>query len=571
MTDLEEIKNRLDVVDVISEYVSLKKAGQNWKGLCPFHAEKTPSFTVSPAKQIYYCFGCSSGGDIFTFLMKYEDLSFQESLSSLAKKAGVQLKRSPGDKAVSGVKETMLEAHKEAAAFYMDTLRRTSKAAGYLEKRGLKDEVLKRFSVGYAPQGWNALFSYLRKKRFRPELVKKSGLAGQGSKGYYDTFRNRIMFPILDLRGNVIAFGGRVLDSSEPKYLNSPETSIFSKGRTLYGLHHAKDSIKKTGCAVFVEGYLDVIAMHMHGFSNAVAPLGTALTPDHGRLIKRFTDEAVIVFDGDESGLKAAGNGISVLLESGLDVKVLVMPGGEDPDSFLKKEGADSFSPLLEKALSVVEFYMHRHETGGSGRKNERAITGEALEAIAKIPDSALQGYYVKLLSEGLNINELFIREQLMRIRGKGRLKGGRTGLKEEKGRADGGDRPLDELYLLRLVLQLPDKAEKVFNDLTEEHFEDPLIRSIFKKMKSGMLSYDSLAPECTEEEKNLLAGLLIKIEFEDPDKVFEDCLKRLKSRRHQAMLYELQHRIKKAEMQKNDSLLRTLLMEQQKHLKTRV
>ncbi|MEK6529094.1 MAG: DNA primase, partial [Nitrospirota bacterium] len=275
---LEEIKSKLDIVEVISEYIPLKRAGQNWRGLCPFHAEKTPSFMVSPSKQIYHCFGCGTGGDIFTFLLKYENLSFQEALNILAEKAGVTLKKFQKNTAKTGEKESILNLHKDALIFYQNSLVKNQKAVRYLADRGINSKAQKLFFVGCAADSWDALFSYLQNKGYKAEEIKKSGLIVRGTKNYYDVFRNRIIFPIFNMRGEVIAFGGRVMDNSMPKYLNSPETPIFNKSRTLYGLSHAKESIKKTGTAVLVEGYLDVITAHMYGFSNTVAPLGTALT-----------------------------------------------------------------------------------------------------------------------------------------------------------------------------------------------------------------------------------------------------------------------------------------------------
>ena len=574
-TDLEEIKSRLDIIEIISEYVPLKKSGQSWKGLCPFHSEKTPSFTVSPSKQIYYCFGCSSGGDIFTFLMKYESLSFQESLNILAKKAGVELKKSMGHTKDAGEKETLTSLHRDAAPFFQKRLKDSQEAMTYLSKRGVTDDAIKLFSIGCAPDKWDALFRYLRDKNYNAEMIKKAGLAVHGDRGYYDTFRNRIIFPIFDLRGEAVAFGGRVMDSSLPKYLNSPETPIFNKSRILYGLNLAKESIKKKGFAIFVEGYIDVITVHLYGFSNAVAPLGTAVTREHGKLIKRFAGDVVIVFDGDPPGLKAAKNAISVFLESDLNVKVLVMPAGEDPDSFLRKKGADAFADLLENAMSIVDFFV---TPGGAdqGRKiNERVVIQEVLEAISMMPDSGLQGHYVKLLSEKMHINELFIMEQLMKIRKKTHLKGADN--RKEAGFTAAGSRgrPMDEVYLLQVLFQFPEKAGQIFEIITEQDLGDPVTKAVFKKMKveigssgDGLIHYDALVSECDETEKNFITELLSRDNLENPEKVLGDCVVRLKSKKHQTLLYELQHKIKKAELEKNDNLLRTLLEEKQRQLK---
>jgi DNA primase len=588
---LEEIKSRLDIVDVISEYVPLKKTGQNWKGLCPFHSEKTPSFIVSPSKQIYHCFGCGSGGDIFTFLNKYENLSFKESLDVLAKKAGVQLKKFRRDAVTVEGKETLLKLHRDALVFYQQRLKQNPKAMNYLKNRGLNGEALELFSIGYAPDLWDALFSYLKNKGYKIEIINKAGLITHGSKGYYDTFRNRIIFPIFDLRGEVIAFGGRVMsesirsgDDSIPKYLNSPETPVFNKGRILYGLNLAKDAIKKAGFVIFVEGYIDVITTHIYGFANAVAPLGTALTQEHGKLIKRFTQEAVLVFDGDASGVKAAKSGVNILLESGLNVRVLLLPEGEDPDSILRKRGKDAFDNLLKNAVSVVDFFVMQSGSDQYRKGDISLVAHDALEAISKIPSSVRQGYYVRLLSERLKINELFIREELRKIkkRPQSESKYIVNSLSARAGGAQLKSRPMDEIYLLQLILQFPEKSHEIFDAVSEEDFEDHITRALFKKMRvridsyrDGLADYNILISECEEEERNLLTELLFKLErldseaeLADPEKIFRDCLKRIKSKKRQMLLHELQDKIKRAELDKNDGLLRSLLLERQKLVK---
>lgn len=565
---LDEIKSRLDIVDVISEYVPLKKAGQNWRGLCPFHTEKTPSFMVSPSKQIFHCFGCGTGGDVFTFLVKYEDLSFQESLNILAKKAGVTLKKFQGQSVKTEEKENLLNLHKDALIFYQQSLKQNTKAESYLERRGITRKALGLFSIGYAPAKWSALIAHLQSNGYKTEAIKKAGLITYGGKNYHDTFRNRIIFPIFNLRGEVIAFGGRVMDDSMPKYLNSSETPIFNKSRILYGLSQAKESIKKTGFAILVEGYLDVITAHMYGFTNAVAPLGTALTREHGKLIKRFTDEVVLVFDGDASGKKAAKNAIGILSENALNVKVLPLPEGEDPDSFLKKKGKNVFGDLLEKGISIVDFFVIQTGIDSRRKNNEHLLAREALVIISKIPDSVLQGYYVKLLSEKLKINEVFIREELRKIKKNPRHKIASGGELVKASSIRSRARPMDEVYLLQLILQFPEKSGEIFNAVSMEDLEDHVTKAIFKKMKNGLTDYSALLSECDEDEKALLTELSFMSDFENPEKILKDCLNRLKSKKLQMLLHELQDKIKMAELEKNKNLLTALQLEQQKLLK---
>lgn len=557
---LEEIKDRIDIVDLISDYVQLKKAGQNWKGLCPFHAEKTPSFTVSPAKQIFHCFGCGSGGDIFTFLARSENLAFPEALKILAKRAGVTLKTSQKDSMEAGEKEPLFNMHKDAAWFFQQNLPKNARAAGYLKGRGISEDVQKQFVLGYALNSWNGLLNFLARKGYKPDMIKKAGLAVQGSKGVYDTFRDRIMFPIYDLKGDVIAFGGRAIDNSEPKYLNSPETPVFNKRRVLYGLDHAKDSIKDTGQALLMEGYLDVITAHTYGFTNAVAPLGTACTQEHGKLIKRFAEEVVLVFDNDEAGNKAAKNAAGILLESGLNVKVLSIPGKEDPDSYLRKKGNEAFQALLATPLSIIDFFMLQ-------KGDKRIIAREVIETISRAPDKILQGTYMKTLSEKLNVEERYVREEYQRIK-KQHKEGHNSSVPAVQSKPKIS--PKNELYIIKLLLQRPDRAPEVCNEIVSEDFKDPVARSIFSRIKDGTTELNQLLSQCDGEEKNYLTGIslnedLENPEFEDPVKAMNDCMKRIKVNKQKILLQELQGRIKEAEQKKDFALLKQLQIEQQK------
>jgi len=552
---LQEIKDRIDIVDLISEYITLKKAGQNWKGLCPFHAEKTPSFTVSPAKQIFHCFGCSTGGDIFTFLVRYETLTFPEALNILAKKAGVTLKMDKKAGMQAGEKETLVNIHKDALSFFRQNLPKNTKALSYLQGRGISRDVQEIFLLGYAPKSWNALLNYLTKKGFKPELIKKAGLAVQGSKGYYDTFRDRVIFPIHDLRGDVIAFGGRSIDGSEPKYLNSPETLIFNKRKVLYGLDRAKDSIKHDGYALFMEGYTDVITSHVYGFSNAVAPLGTAFTPEHGKLIKRFTENVILVFDSDQAGMKAAKNAAAILLEAGTNVKILSFPGNDDPDSFLKKNGKDAFSRLLESPLSIVDFIVRQ---GGE----KHLIADEVFEIISKIPNEILQDEYIVTLSETLNVNEQRVRERFRKIRKHGHSK------REQKTETRPRQRPVNEVYLIKLLLQMPEKSKEISGRLSLDDFKDETLKGIFKKIGEGEPDFNKLIVQSEGEEKSVLTEISLHEDFENPEKVLSDCLKALKNNRQKILLRELQLKIKQAEQRKDTELVKTLQIEHQNLLK---
>jgi DNA primase len=557
---LEDIKNRLDIVDLISEYISLKKAGQNWKGLCPFHTEKTPSFTVSPAKQIFHCFGCNTGGDIFSFLTRYENLTFPEALNVLAKRAGVELRTRTSSVQKTGEKEIMLSIHKDALAFFEHNITRSDHSQKYLKGRGIDRDTQKLFAVGYAPQSWNALLSYLTKKGHTPDSIKKAGLVSQGVKGYYDTFRHRIIFPIYDLKGDVVAFGGRSIDGTDPKYLNSPETLIFNKRKVLYGLYKAKNAIKESGYALFMEGYMDVITAHVYGISNVIAPLGTAFTQEHGKLIKRFVEDVVLVFDSDQAGIKAAKKAADILLESGLNVKLLLFPAGEDPDSFLRKHGKEAFQRLLDNPLSIIDFLLKL-------KADKRVLAREAIETISRVPDKVLQGEYVKMLSEGLKINEVFIIEELKKA-GKRLSSGYNTAYSNTRPQPKPGPRPLDEVYMLQLLLQLPDKVVEFAAKLAPEDFIDPLSREIFQKIKQGFTDVNELLPHFDESGSAYITELFMRDNIDDTEKALEDCVKKLKKNRRKRMLSEIQTKIRDAEKQKDFALIKKLQIEQHQLLK---
>ena len=551
---LDEIKDRLDIVDLISEYVNLKKAGQNWKGLCPFHTEKTPSFTVSPAKQIFHCFGCGSGGDIFTFLTRYESLTFPEALKILATRAGVTIKKFQKGADTTGEKETLLTIHRDALGFFQQYLKKNAKAIEYLKERGITSNAQNLFSLGFAPRSWNALLSFLERKGHKADTIKKAGLVTKGTKGHYDTFRGRIIFPIHDHKGDVVAFGGRSIDGSDPKYLNSPETLIFNKRRVLYGLHYAKDSIKKTGHALLMEGYLDVITAHLHGFTNALAPLGTALTQEHDKLIRRFTEDVIIVFDSDPAGIKAAKNSASILLESGLNVRILSMPENQDPDSFLQQKGDKEFRKLVEHPLSIVDFFMLQ-------KGERRSKIRETLEAISKAQDKILQGEYIKALSEKLNANERDVRAEFQRL-----LKRPQSGYKKPStGAAPKPKRkPLDEEYIIQLLCQIPEKVTDVCGILSSNDFKDDITRSLFNKIKNGAISFNELLAQCEGEEVNFLTGISTKDDFEDPEKVLEDCIKSIRKK-------QLDTEIKEAKSQKDSALLTKLLAKRKDLIKSQI
>ena len=358
---VDELVSRTDIVDLVGSYVRLNKKGNNYWGLCPFHSEKTASFSVSPDKQIYYCFGCHKGGGAINFIMEMENLSFVDAVRNLAQRAGLQVPESDYDKGRKEKRERLLEMNKEAARYFHSQLYapQGKQALDYLRRRGLSQVTLTNFGLGFAPDSWDGLLNALAEKGYDKKLVLEGGLAVSNDKGrIYDRFRNRVMFPIIDVRGSVIGFGGRVMDDSKPKYLNSPEGPVYNKSRNLFALNIAKKT--KEGRIILTEGYMDTIALHQAGFDCAVASLGTALTADHAQLLSRYTKEAVIAYDGDGAGVAAAQRAIPLLEKAGLKVKVLQMRGAKDPDEFIKTYGRDAFAKLLDESTNHIEYRLEK-------------------------------------------------------------------------------------------------------------------------------------------------------------------------------------------------------------------
>ena len=416
---IEEIKSRNDIVDVISSYVNLKRAGSNFQGLCPFHSEKTPSFTVFPATQGYYCFGCGAGGDVITFVRQSENLEYIPALEFLARRVGITI---PEDLTRRGGFDRlrMFAMNRDAARFFHDRLFEPDgdEAMRYLAARGLSAAVIKHFGLGYSPSGFSALTAYLHRLGYTDEEMTAAFLCGKSKKtgAPFDYFRNRIMFPIIDVSGNVIAFGGRVMDDSVPKYLNSSDTPVFKKSRNLFALNFAR-----TSCAeemILCEGYMDVIAMHAAGFTNAVATLGTALTSEQARIMARYTKKVLISYDSDAAGQKAANRAIGILGEVGLDVRVLRLSGAKDPDEFLKKYGAEKFRAQLSGSKSKFDYNMDtilaRHDIMLPDEKIKACA--ELSKMIAEIYSSAEREIYIAAVSKRLEIPAQSIKTDVERI-----------------------------------------------------------------------------------------------------------------------------------------------------------
>ncbi len=418
---IEEIRSRNDIVDVISGYVRLKKKGSNYFGLCPFHNEKSPSFSVSQGKQMYYCFGCGAGGNVFTFLMEYENFSFGEAVEALAQRAGVDLPRqeTPGMRQEADLRQKLLEVNKEAGKFYYMMLRsqQGSRAMEYFVKRGLLKETMQKFGLGCCGQYSDMLYRYLKQKGYEDSLLRDSGLITYDERhGGRDKFFNRAMFPIMNVHNKIIGFGGRVMGDGEPKYLNSPETKIFDKSRNLYGLNFAR--ITKKPQLLLCEGYMDVIALHQAGFDNAVASLGTSLTSGHASLLKRYTKEVYLTFDSDGAGVKAALRAIPILKEAGLSVKIINMEPYKDPDEFIKALGPDEYQKRIEGSensflfeLRMLERQFHLDDPEG-----KTAFYNEAARRLLGFTEELERNNYIEAVAEKYQIGFENLRKLVYRM-----------------------------------------------------------------------------------------------------------------------------------------------------------
>lgn len=496
---ISEIRNAADIVEIISEAVVLKKTGRNLVGLCPFHAEKTPSFSVNPEKQIFYCFGCATGGNVFSFLMKQQGMTFPEAVKAVAQRCGIELpsrEMSPLERRRLSEREVLLGLNRKTMAFYSGVLKdpaagRTARA--YLEKRGFAPAIVDRFELGYAPEGWDALIRHFRADRERLQLMEKAGLVipRKTGSGYYDRFRDRIIFPIRNAAHQVIAFGGRVLDDGLPKYLNSPETSIYTKRRSLYGIDQAREHCRKNETVLVVEGYFDLLALHQHGIQNAVATLGTALTPEHVRILRGCIGEngtVVLVYDSDAAGIQAAQRSIGVFDQGYADARICVLPPGHDPDSFLFEFGAAAFERAAAKAQGIIPFLMAaavaRHGLSVDGKVQ---IVSELTDAIAALQDPMARSLYVKSLAERIQVDESAILERV-RSRVGAKPAGGAHPRPRASAGAGGSRPPLSaqqfdrfETRVVMMMLQYPQILPEIRQRRLLDFFENEALRSVGK------------------------------------------------------------------------------------------
>jgi len=503
----EEIKRAADIVQVIGQYVQLKKAGKNFMGLCPFHAEKAPSFMVSPDRQMFHCFGCKKGGDVFAFWMDYHGVTFPEAFKDLAEKHGIPITEtfsSSEEREKTRTRETLFKINETAAQYFQEALTQAGggdPAIQYLKKRALSKEIISEFRLGYAPDVWDGLTHYLTSRQINMERAVQAGLIiPKKGGGYYDRFRGRLMFPIFNLRGQVIGFGGRVLNDALPKYLNTPETPVFHKGEFPYGLHASYKAIRQKGIAVIVEGYMDLLALRKHGLEEVVATLGTALTHDHIRKIKGYAREAIVVFDSDEAGRVAAIRSLPLFMNEGLPARAVALPHGHDPDSFVNQNGLSAFLTFLEKAAPMFDFFLDQKlAQGGSDIEGKVGVLKEILPVLAQLRNRAQRSLYAGRLSERMGIKEDVILSELKAVSKGLSERGLQQALKERIAESKAKQR-IGDLQLLNLLVHHPMAVSGLMGTDCMTLLSDAATSQIVKKIFETYRQEGRFSPERLEE-----------------------------------------------------------------------
>lgn len=545
---LQELKMKTDIEDVISTYVTLKRRGATLVGLCPFHNEKTPSFTVYPDTQSFYCFGCGAGGDAITFLKKIENLDYLDAVKTLAQRAGLQMPQEGFDDSLSKRRRRILEMNREAARFYHSVLLSPEGKVGYdyYIGRALSAATINHFGLGFAPNQWDALLKHMRAKGYQPAELVDAGLVRKGQKGYYDNFRNRVMTPIIDVRGNVIAFGGRVLDDSKPKYINTGDTLVYKKTNELFALNFAKDS--KEDALILCEGYMDVIAMHQAGFTNAVAGCGTALTTEQVRLISRYAKEVILTYDADEAGQKALQKAMTLFDQTDVKVRIPALVGGKDPDEIIRTYGRDKFKGMLEGASNETEFRLLalRRQYNLATTQGKIDFIGGALQILATLPPVE-QDLYVSRLSEELGVERQNMKVQLQDLvarQGNRREKRKFNRIVQENMRktaretmaTDASLRKLRaEDRLISLLLRYPD-CSRLCKDFDPQWLTPGFAQRVFTLILQRLENGDGtelmdLRDRLTDDEMGRLSGIIARGgESADAKQEFSDCLQTIRA-----------------------------------------
>jgi len=556
---LEQLRSRCEIEDIVSEYVTLRRRGKSLVGLCPFHSEKTPSFTLFPETQSFYCFGCGAGGDVITFIRNIENLDYIDAVKFLADKFGLEI---PEDKTSEGdykeFRKQVYEINRLAANYYYKCLlsEEGKEALEYIKKRKLKASTVKSYGLGFAPNSWTGLIDYLVGQGYDKEFIKKAGLCAKSSKGgYYDYFRNRIMFPIIDVRGNVIGFGGRVMDDSQPKYLNSPDTPIFKKSLNLFSLNNAKGS---GDVLILCEGYMDVISLYQAGFKNAVATLGTALTPEQARLISRYAKEVVISYDSDEAGRKATTRAIKVLNETGIKVRVLTMGDAKDPDEYIKKYGRDKFALLINASENHIEYKLSalRANYNFDLPEDKVAYLKEAASVIAELESLIEREIYAGQIAKELDTSKEAILAEVKKIKRIEIKKKMKADIREEEKRilavrdkinpdkAENLKAAKAEEGIICTLFYNPDYMEVIKDRLQNAEFVTSFNKRVFEVIceiiaNVGQADTIMLSRYFTPPEMGRISGIIAKKDELCGDEMLEDYIQTLKENYKKKLLKE--------------------------------
>jgi DNA primase len=564
MEIIDQVRQASSIVEIASQYTALKRRGRKWVGLCPFHSEKTPSFTVDEDKQLYHCFGCGAGGDIFSLLMERENLTFPEALKSLAERYHIPL---PAHQRVRPevlkLEEKLFKINELALGFFRKNLTGTAegkRALAYLKKRGLSDETIQTLKIGYAPNAWTALIDFFRAKDVPVPLLEKGGLALPGSRPgeFRDRFRGRVIFPIFSLTGRVVAFGGRTVFDAEPKYLNSPETPLYSKGKLLYGLNFTKDAIRKEGTILLVEGYTDFSSLYQAGITNVVASLGTALTPWQVGQAMRFASRLVVNYDGDRAGRTAAARAVPLGLEKGLNIDVLVLPDDLDPDGFLRQQGRDKYLALLKKPIAGIDFLIDALAAGArlAIPEEKGKVVRSVIKEIEKVPDPVARSEYLRRASAKLSVPEELVRT-----------------IVENKAP---GQRPSEpglfcpaEKRLFQILMSDPALAPYVFAECGDEVFQglrsEPAFQYILRCFRNDEgWSFPGLQGEVPPALLSQLARALFEKASGGSVEEAQECLRSLRKVHLQNRLKEIQQNIARSEKKGEKEELLALLYQKQ-------
>lgn len=577
---IREIRASVSIVGVISDYVSLKKKGANYQGLCPFHQEKTASFSVNEEKNFFYCFGCHASGDVFTFLMKQENISFSEAAKILARRSGITLPEkplSPQQIKKQSEKEALFEINRQAARLYHQLLMedpRAENARKYLENRDIRPETIKGFGLGFAPDSWDTLVKIFQARREKLSGAVKTGLLVKKETGrYYDRFRNRIIFPILNIAGNVVGFGGRMIDTGEPKYLNSPESEIYSKRHTLYGLPNAVREIQSREKVVIVEGYLDVLSLHQAGVQNSVAPLGTALTEHQIRILRRYTRNIVTVFDADPSGEKAMVRSLEPFLANNIAPRLVLLPEQEDPDSFVRKNGGAAFIEKTDRAGYLLDFVVEKiiNKNQIVTPRGRIEACDEIVPLLNKITDDMERDIYIQKICRRMDLKEEHLRNRLDGGKPQKEFKGTQNRVSET---ASASGKNAEQL-ILQLMAYHSEVIEIVDHSSFLDEFTDPDIKQVctlilteYKQTGEVSLS-DMMAKIERQDWKKIIAEPLRENSLAgEPVKVLEDCIKTIRLKKNIRQREKITTLLKQAEASKDEKLSTKYLAESQKLLR---